>query len=286
MRRFNMPAALAVAAFCAGCTQQSAPPQAQDQASAPAQGTRPASINGRPNLNGIWQTINTANWDLEGHSARSVDAWWVTGAFAGIPAGESVVVGGTIPYLPAALEKRNENRAAAPDADPETACYMAGLPRATYQPFPFQIVQGDGNLQFLYSFANANRVVHVTDPSPPADVPVDFWMGWSNGRWEGDTLVVDVFANDARTWLDRSGNHHSASMKVTEKYTLIDDGHIQYEATIEDPQTFSRPWTIAMPLYRRIEPNAELFPYNCVEFAEPFLYGEHLKDASKYTRNE
>jgi hypothetical protein len=277
---------LVAAAVLAGCTPQSGPEQPQAQAAAPAQGTRPVRINGHPNLNGIWLAMNTANWNLEGHSAQAIDEWWATGALAGVPAGESVVVGGTIPYLPAALEKRNENRAAAPDADPETACYMPGVPRANYQPFPFQIVQGDGNLQFIYSFAKANRVIHVADPSAPKDVPVDFWMGWSNGHWDGDTLVVDVFANDDRTWLDRAGNHHSAAMKVTERYTLVDDSHVQYEATIEDPNTFSQPWTISMPLYRRIESNAELYQYNCVEFAEPFLYGKYLKNPSKYTRNE
>jgi hypothetical protein len=277
-------AALAVAAAFAGCTQEGTPSAASDE-TAVTQRARPERINGRPNLNGIWQALNTANWNLEGHSAAAIDEWWVTGAHAGIPAGESVVAGGTIPYLPAALEKRNQNRDAAPNADPETACYMPGVPRATYQPFPFQIVQGDGNVQFVYSFANASRVVHVTDPSPPEDVPVDFWMGWSNGRWDGDTLVVEVFANDDRTWLDRAGNHHSNAMRVTERYTLVDPSHIQYEATIEDPNTFSRPWTISMPLYRRIEPNAELFQYNCVEFAEPFLYGKYLKDPSRYTRS-
>lgn len=284
MQRCSMLAALAALSLFAGCTQEGAPPPARDQA-APAQVGRPARINGHPNLNGIWQAMNTANWNLEGHSAEGIDEWWATGALSGIPAGESVVVGGTIPYLPAALEKRNQNRAAAPNADPEIACYMPGIPRANYQPFPFQIVQGDGNLHFIYSFAKANRVVHVTDPSPPKEVPVDFWMGWSNGHWDGETLVIDVFANDDRTWLDRAGNHHSSAMKVTERYTLVDDSHIQYEATIEDTNTFSQPWTISMPLYRRVDASAEFYQYDCVEFAEPFLYGKLLKDPSKYTRD-
>ena len=276
-------AALAAQVVVAACTSD------QDQPSAPSQSAEPQTarqerINGHPNLNGVWQALNTANWNLEGQSARAVDDWWQLGALGAMPAGESVVEGGTIPYLPAALQRRDENRAGYPKGDPELACFMPGIPRANYQGFPFQIVQGDDDILFTYSFANANRVVHVAQPVPRAEIPVDQWMGWSNGRWEGDTLVVEVFANDDRTWLDRAGNYHSSAMTVTERYTLIDDGHIQYEATIEDPNTFSRPWTIAMPLYRRIEPTAELFQYNCVEFAEPLLYGEHLKEPGRYSR--
>ncbi len=292
MQHFSSPVFLAAiaaqAVLVASCTsdqgQQSQPAQSAASQSAAPQGSRPERINGHPNLNGVWQALNTANWNLEGQSAAAIDDWWQLGALGAIPAGESVVEGGTIPYLPAALERRNQNRAGYPKGDPELACYMPGIPRANYQPFPFQIVQGDDDILFTYAFANANRVVHVAEPVPRAEIPVDQWMGWSNGLWEGDTLVVEVFANDDRTWLDRAGNYHSSAMTVTERYTLIDDSHIQYEATIEDPNTFSRPWTIAMPLYRRIEPSTELFQYNCVEFAEPLLYGEHLKEPGKYLR--
>ncbi len=110
------------------------------------------------------------------------------------------------------------------------------------------------------------------------DVPVDQWMGWSNGRWEGGALVVEVVANDDRTWLDRAGNYHSGAMTVTERYTLVDANHIDYEATIDDPEVFTRPWTISMPLYRRVEPNADLLEFKCVEFAENLLYGELLRE--------
>jgi hypothetical protein len=122
-------------------------------------------------------------------------------------------------------------------------------------PFPFQIVQGDGDILFVYEFASANRIVHMSDHQEP---PVDSWMGWSNGRWDGDTLVVEVIANDDRTWFDRAGNYHSNQLKVTERYTPLDQNRIQYEATIEDPETFTSPWTISMHLYRNTEPNAEL----------------------------
>jgi hypothetical protein len=200
------------------------------------------------------------------------------GAIAAIPAGHSVVKEGRIPYLPEALAKREENRAGWPKSDPEAACYLPGIPRATYMPYPFQIVQGDGDILFAYAFANANRAVHMTDIRTLDEVPVDLWMGWSNGKWEGDTLVVEVIANDDRTWLDRAGNHHSNAMKVTERYTLLDQNRLRYEATIDDPQVFARPWTIEMVLYRHTEPRAELLEFKCVEFSELLLYGEFLKE--------
>jgi hypothetical protein len=248
---------------------------------ADAQQKMPARIGGHPNLNGIWQVMNSANWNLEAHAAAPLKAFWRLGAIGAIPAGLSVVKEGTIPYLPDALAKREENRAGWPKTDPEAACYLPGIPRATYMPYPFQIVQGDGDILFAYAFAAANRAVHMKDIRTLDQVPVDLWMGWSNGRWDGDTLVVEVIANDDRTWLDRAGDYHSNQMKVTERYTLVDPNQIQYEATIDDPQTFSRPWTISMPLHRHTEPNAELLEFKCVEFSEPLLYGEFLKNPPK-----
>lgn len=231
-------------------------------------------IAGKPNLNGIWQAVNTANWNLEGHSAEALDNFWQLGAIAAIPAGQSVVVGGEIPYLPEALAKREENRAAWPAADPEANCYMPGLPRATYIPYPFQIVQGEGDtLLFSYTYANANRPVYMNEADHKV-APVDLWMGRSNGSWDGDTLVIEVNSTIDQTWLDRAGNHHSYAMIVTERYTPISDSLMQYQATIEDPLTFSRPWTIEMPLYKNIEEDARLFEFNCVEYAEKLLYGD------------
>ncbi len=235
---------------------------------------RPERIAGKPNLNGIWQALNTAHWNLEGHSAEALEDFWELGAIAAIPAGQSVVVGGEIPYLPEALAEREENRAGWPASDPEAKCYMPGIPRATYMPYPFQIVQGEGDtILFAYTYANANRPVYM-NPDDHQIAPVDTWMGRSNGRWEGDTLVIEVNSNIEDTWLDRAGNHHSNQMVVTERYTLVDEHVMQYEATIEDPETFSRPWTIRMPLYRRAEENARLLEFNCVEFAEELLYGD------------
>jgi hypothetical protein len=234
-----------------------------------AQESAPERIAGQPNFNGIWQAVNSAHWNLEAHSAEALKGFWQLGAIAAVPAGQSVVDGGTIPYLPEALAKREENRAGWPNTDPETKCYLPGIPRATYMPYPFQIIQGGGDLLFVYEYASANRLVYMSNHQEP---PVDTWMGWSNGHWEGDTLVVETTGNNDSTWFDRAGNYHGSALKVTERFTLAGPNHLSYEATIEDPQTFARPWTIRMPLYRRVEPNAQLLEFKCVPFAEELLY--------------
>ena len=232
----------------------------------------PRTPYGTPDLSGIWQANNTANWDLEPHAARIGPIFQLGAAFS-VPPGLGVVDGGEIPYLPAALEKRNANRKDWVKLDPEVKCYLPGIPRATYMPYPFQIVQANDTILFSYEFASASRVVRMnSDEKSPAPA----WMGWSIGRWDGEALVIEVTDHMAETWFDRSGNHHSDALKVTERYTAIDANTLQYEATMEDPQVFSRPWKISMPLYRRREPNVQLLEYKCVEFTEELLYG-HLR---------
>src|SRR5262245_12504518 len=236
---------------------------------------QPQRIASHPNLNGIWQAINSANWNLEGHSA-SATAFWQLGAMFAVPPGQSVIVGnnGTIPYTPEGLKKRDELRAGWPKSDPEAKCYMPGIPRATYMPYPFQIVQGQKDILFVYEYASSNRIVHMQNPS---EAPVDSWMGWSNGKWDGDTLAITVNGCNDSTWFDRSGNHHTESLTVEERYTLQGDNVLIYEATMTDPKTFSRPWKIRMPLYRRLEPNVQLLEFKCVEFSEELLYGDLKK---------
>jgi hypothetical protein len=253
----------AIAAFGA------APSFAQGQAAAkPA--ARPARIAGQPNMNGIWQAVNTADWNLEAHSAQKIEGFYRLGSLAAIPPGQSVVDGdGKIPYKPEALAKRDENRKKWPEGDPEVKCYLPGIPRATYMPYPFQIIQGGGDILFAYEYDSANREVYMSNHQEP---PVDTWMGWSNGHWEGDTLVIETTGFNDLTWLDRAGNYHSGSMKVTERLTLEGENTIRYSATIDDPEVFSRPWTISMPLYRRLEPNAEILEFKCVPFVEELLY--------------
>jgi hypothetical protein len=237
---------------------------------------RRATISGHPNFNGIWQALNTAYWNLEGHSVEGFSKeFWQLGAIGVIPAGQSVLRGGgTIPYLPEALRKRDENRAKWPESDPEAKCYMLGVPRVTYQNFPFQIAQGDGDLLMVYPFAAANRIIYMKDH---ADLPVDSWMGKSNGTWEGNVLVVTTTSQNGQSWLDRAGNFATNKLKVTERFKLLDANHMWYEATLEDPQTFARPWTIEMPLYRLIDNNAQLLEHKCVPYADMLLYHDLLQ---------
>lgn len=232
---------------------------------------RDVTFLGRPNLNGIWQALNTANWDLEAHSAELPKGGsWRLGAKGAIPAGPSLLRGGgAIPYLPEALARRDANRAAGPAADPEAKCYMLGVPRVTYHDMPFQIFQGDNDIQIVYPFASTTRIVNMSDHSEP---PVDTWMGKSDGAWDGDTLVVTTTGLNGESWLDRAGNQASSRLKVTERFRLLGPNHLWYTATLEDPQSFSASWTIEMPLYRLIDEGAQLYEHKCVPFAEPLLY--------------
>jgi hypothetical protein len=248
----------------------------------------PRSDGGHPDLNGIWQALNEANYDLEAHNAKPAMALRAApygpvpgaavlalGAVGSVPPGLGVVDGdGVIPYTPEALVQRKKNQENWLTSDPEIKCYLPGVPRATYMPYPFRIFQNAANVFITYEYAGAVRDVYLKDPGP---APVDSWMGQSVGRWEGETLVVDVTGMNDQTWFDRAGNFHSDALRVVERYTRTSPDVISYEATIEDPKTFTRPWKISMPLYRRQEKNAQLLDFKCVEFVEELLYGEWRK---------
>jgi hypothetical protein len=239
----------------------------------------------KPNLNGIWQSLNTANWDLQDHAAM-VGPFYQMGAIGAVPPGQTVVVEscsvpsrsdcGEIPYLPAAAEQKKKNYVNRLTDDPEVKCYLPGIPRATYMPYPFQIVQSPKNILMAYEYASANRVINMEKPT---EAPVDSWMGWSNGKWEGDTLVVDVKSLNGKAWLDRAGDFTTDNAHIVERFTMTDADHINYEATIEDNKVFSRPWKISMPLYKRVGKNEQLLEFKCVEFAEELLYGHLRKGA-------
>jgi hypothetical protein len=237
----------------------------------------PRTADGQPNLNGIWQALNTANWDIQEHAARSGPVV-ALGAAGAVPAGLGVVEGNELPYLPAAAAKKKENFENRLTADPEIKCYLPGVPRATYMPFPFQIVQTPKYILIAYEYAGATRTIYMDNV--PAN-PVDSWMGHSVGHWEGDTLVVDVTRLNDQTWFDRAGNFHSDALHVVERYTPATPDALTYEATIDDPKVFSRPWKMTMPLYRRLEKNAQLMEFKCVEFVEELMYGHLRKQPSK-----
>ena len=214
----------------------------------------PRARDGKPDLSGFWQVMNTANIDIQDHQARE-----------GAPAGQGIVEGNEIPYQPAALKQKQQNLANRATADPETKCLFPGVPRIMYMPFPYQIIQSPEEVTILFEYAHNVRHIH-TNGSPHPKGPLEWWMGDSRGRWEGNTLVVDVTYFNDQTWFDRAGNFHSDALHVIERYTLVDRDHINYEATIEDPKVFTRPWKMSMILNRRTEKNFRLMEYYCYAF--------------------
>ncbi len=234
----------------------------------------PRTADGRPDFNGLWQALGAAHWSVE-PAAADFPPLPVLGAFGASQASVGVVVGGEIPYTPEARAQQQANAADWLSLDPLVKCYMPGIPRANYLPFPFQIVQSPEHLIFAYEFASASRIVYVDRPD--FEAPVFSWMGHSRAHFEGDTLVIDVTDQVPDTWLDHAGNHHSDALRVTERYTHRGPDVIIYEATLEDPNTYTRPWTMRMPLYRRLDENAQLLEFKCVEFTEELIYGEYRK---------
>jgi len=234
----------------------------------------PRTPDGKPDFNGIWQALGTAHWDLQTHASRPGPVVEM-GALAAIPGGMGVVQGGNIPYKPEALQKKLENQANWLQRDPIVKCYLPGVPRATYLPYPFQIFQASDTTLITYEFAGADRLVYMDQPDYASQV--DSWMGHNIGHWEGDTLVITVTGQMPDSWFDSAGNWHSYQLVVEERYTLMGANHIQYEATITDPQVFTEPWTISMPLYRRLDPGMQLIEFKCVEYVEELLYGQFRK---------
>jgi hypothetical protein len=295
----RIAAALAVVGLMAAGPVQAQPKPAPKAAAAKpapraaAPGYRAARLPGttRPDLNGVWQVMNNAGWDIEPHAARAALAMrpgpfvpvpakdvLALGAIGAVPAGNGIVEGGAIPYKPDALKQRDENRKnylSLSDGDPEIRCYLPGVPRANYMHLPFQVFQSEKSMIIAYEYAGAVRNVMFVDPGP---APVDSWMGQSVAKWEGDTLVVTVTGMNGRTWFDRAGNHHSDQMVVVERWTPTGPLTMRYEATITDPETFTRPWKISMNLYKHVGEDARLNQFKCVEFVEELMYGKLRKN--------
>jgi len=246
----------------------------------------PRTANGQPDLNGFWQALNTANWDLEAHEAAAGPVLQLGAAYA-VPPGPGVLVDGPIPYKPDALAMKKKYAANALREDSEVKCYLPGVPRMMYMPYPVQVVQSASTIVMMSEFATAIRTIYVNGTTPP---PADTWMGWSNGRWDGETLVIDskgflgstVGALDEEgavhvRFLDRAGNYHTDGLHVVERIRRTGPDHLSYQATIEDPNVYTRPWTISMPLYRRVEPNMRLGEFRCEEFVGDLVFGKYQK---------
>jgi hypothetical protein len=238
----------------------------------------PRTADGKPNLNGIWQAISEADWDIEGHSAAPGRVTALGAEDAVVP-GLGIVEGGPLPYLPGAVAKKKANFEKRLTGDPEIKCYLPGVPRAMYMPQPFQIIQSTKNIMMAFQYAGAVRTIYMDDHK---EAPADSWMGWSNGHWEGETLVVDSTGFNDLSWFDRAGNFHSDALHVVERITPASPDHLNWEATIEDTKVFSRPWKMSMTLYRRKEKGARLLEFRCVEFVEDLIYG-HLRKSGART---
>ena len=255
----------------------------------------PLTGDGKPDFNGIWQAFVTADVDVQDHDAQAGPHPDIMGAYGAWPGGQGIVEGGEIPYKPEALAKKKANaekrmvvNITSDDrrhdtGDPELKCYRPGVPRANYLPFPFQIIQSTNNIVMVYEFEHTLRTIYMkdNDKEAPKDAPADSWMGWSHGHFEGDTLVIDNTGFVPWTWFDRAGDFHSDALHVVERYTPVSPYHIMYEATIEDPNVFTRPWKVSFPLYRRMEKNVQLLDFDCVEFVEKLLYGPYYKNPAK-----
>ena len=281
----GVAAFVALAVLSAGCKS------AQDQSGIPRR------ADGKPDFSGIWQANNGANWDLQTHGPKPMVAQpgvykdvpvlaapvVALGSVGWAPGDLGVVQGdGEIPYQPWAAKRKQENADNWLDRDPEIFCYMPGTPRGMYMPHPYQIIQGTNKIMMVFQFSGAQRTIHLDTVDP---YPGEAYMGHSVAKWEGDTLVVDVKSFTSQTWLDRAGNFHSDALHVVERYTPISRDAFRYEATIEDPKVFTRPWKISMPIYRRLETNAQLMEFRCQEMAEETALG-HLRKQPLVTKWE
>jgi hypothetical protein len=232
----------------------------------------PRLADGKPDFSGVWQALTTANWNILTHGASAGPPEY--GTLLATPPGYGVVDGDEIPYLPAAAEQQRRNYENRFKEDPELKCFMPGVPRANYMPYPLQIFHSSNRMLVAYQFAGTARIINFGAPQPAA---IDSWMGVSNARWDGDTLVVDVRGFNGLAWLDRAGNHASSALHVVERYAFAGPDAIDYSATLEDPETFSRPWSMHFRLYRNPDPQAHLMEFKCVPFTEALLYGDLYK---------
>jgi hypothetical protein len=246
----------AVVVFAVLCESSALAQQARQVQQKGAAKALPRTADGKPDLQGIWQVRGTAAYDLQDHPARQ-----------GMPAGKGVVEGGGIPYQPAAAARRLENYTNRQTADPLGKCYMPGVPRIMYMEYPFQIFQTSEHIAIAFEWSQVYRLLYLTGKGPLHDI-VDTWMGDSRARWEGDALVVEVTGQNDKTWFDLAGDFHSDALGVTERYTMLDADTIQYEATIKDPKTFTKPWKISVPLARHKEQLGRLLEYQCQAAAE------------------
>jgi len=199
----------------------------------------PRTSEGLPDLQGIWEAHNAADADIQ----------------------KFLVGGGALPYTPKAAKQKAENARNAKKTDPLSHCFLAGVPRTMYLHHPFQLFEGTGYALITSEYAHTFRYVPMD--GRPHIKGLDSWMGDARGKWDGDTLVVDTTDFGDGTWFDSAGNFHSRDLHVIERFTRTGPDVLTYEATIEDPKTFTKPFTIRMTLNRHTEKNFQIREYEC-----------------------
>jgi len=251
-----------------------APPSVSGQAKGTAKAYKaPRTRSGVPDLQGTWFTnAGAAAWDVEEHPAG-----------LGVVAGPSIILDTPdkkIPYQPWALAKRKDLIEHHAFDDPQAHCYSSGVPRVTYAPFGFQILQGSGTVNINYENFHLFRFI-PTDNRPHSSPLQKSFMGESRGHWEGDTLVVDVAGQNGRTWLDMASNFTSENLHVVERYTRTGENEITYRATLTDPTVYTRPWTIGFTIRRDPNPNYEVLELACWEGEQDLVHYPEDQGAPK-----
>ncbi len=239
-----------------------APPRPVHRPSAEA---IPRLAGGRPNLAGFWVGDSSASWSVEAHQAGF-----------GLAGGHSLITDppdGMVPYQPWAAAERERRRNDLYN-DPEPHCFPSGVPRQMAVGMPYQIFQLDNYVLFLYEYVHARRI--VTMNKPHTSTRVRFWQGDSVGHWDGDTFIIDSDHFTDKTWLDMDGNFYSEDGHVVERLTPLDANTIRYQASIEDPHVFTRPWTMEFLLKREGVKGYQIFESACHEDNKDL---EHVKAA-------
>ena len=223
----------------------------------------PRAIDGKPNLSGMWQVARLLPCDDVRRVCTDLP---ISQQFGNIGAG----LAGGLPYQPSAKAKMS---AKGPADDPYSQCRTPGGPRMLLLPFMKKFVQTGELLVLLNEYNTSYRQVFL-DGRPLPDDPNPTWNGYSTGRWDGDTLVVESIGYRDDQWLDAAGSPLTNAAKVTERFRRLNFGHMQVQLTVDDPKSYTRSWTATVDLTAVLD--TELLDSACWENEKDI---EHLRNA-------
>ena len=268
-RFFDLTVAMAlVGVLVAGATRAGA----QAPAAEAATWTPPRTSDGQPDIQGFWvnRGRRLATYNIEAMEGASETHTLITGVQSDSRSLIVDPVDGRIPYQPWARAQRTDvlNNHNDPTkwehVDPHTRCFLSGVPRVFYQG-QFQILQPPGYVVILQEWNHGSRIIPL-DGRPHIGNDITLWMGDSRGRWEDNTLVVDVANKNDKTWLDLVGDFHSDAVRIDERFTFVGPDRIDYEARFDDPNVYTRPFTVALTLGRGVQ-GEEVNSYELLESA-------------------